>query len=529
MTTESPTIERKAPRPLSPAWAHSLAFVCAVLYFAAFPGIDIWPLAFVAVVPLRIALRGQTPRRALFIGWTTGFWVTMIGFYWLLEMLKAFSGFGLPLCLLFMAILCAYQGGRLALWGWLSARIETMGWPEPLGFTLAFATSELVFPLLFPWYFGATVHQVPALTQIAEIGNPILVGVVLVSANLAISEVILNRTDRRPFRWKLIAAWAAAPVAAAIYGAIRIPQVDAMVAAAPKAKAAVIQGNMSLKGKREDRQEGLRRHLKLSEAAKQKGPLDLIVWSETSVAGAMEEDQAFDYYKSQITRRFDTPMIFGGVLYEEVEGPRKYRLFNAALASDRDGEIVGRFDKQYLLAFGEYIPLGDLFPIVYEWSPHSGRFSPGPNVTPVEIGGHGIAILICYEDIIPGFTNDVVQSGKTELLVNVTNDAWFGDTTEPWIHMALSKFRAIEHRRYLMRANNSGISAFVDPVGRMVSNTQPFVQAELVDEIAWLDHQTVYGVIGNIPWWIVSGAAFALAFVPRRPRASKKTEAHRSG
>ena len=524
MTTESPTIERKAPRPLSPAWAHSLAFVCAVLYFAAFPGIDIWPLAFVAVVPLRIALRGQTPRRALFIGWTTGFWVTMIGFYWLLDMLKAFSGFGLPLCLLFMAILCAYQGGRLALWGWLSARIEKLGWSEPLGFTLAFAASELLFPLLFPWYFGATVHQIPALTQVAELGNPILVGVVLIAANLAISELILNRMDRRPFRWKQIAAWASVPVIAAIYGAIRIPQIDARVAAAPKAKAAVIQGNMSLKGKREDRNEGLRRHLALSTEANKKGPLDLIVWSETSVAGAMKEQRAFDFYKQNITKRFNVPMIFGGVLYEEVEGPRKYRLFNTALASDRQGEIVGRFDKQYLLAFGEYIPLGDVFPIVYELSPNSGRFSPGPNITPVQLDGHGIAILICYEDVIPGFTNDVVQSGKTELLVNVTNDAWFGDTTEPWIHMALSKFRAIEQRRYLMRANNSGISAFVDPVGRLVSHTQPFVQAELVGEIAWLDHQTVYGAIGNIPWWIISGVAFVLAFIPRRRRDKKNTQ-----
>jgi apolipoprotein N-acyltransferase len=513
-----PSTLTAAPQPVPLRWAFSLAFLSSVLYFAAFPGIDIWPLAFVAVIPLRIALRGQSAKRGLLIGWTTGFWVTMIGFYWLLDMLKAFSGFGLPLCLVFMAVLCAYQGGRLALWGWLSTRITNKGWPEPVAFTIAFATSELVFPLLFPWYFGATVHQVPVLTQVAEIGNPILVGVVLVIANLAISEVILNRMDRRPIRWKVIAPWAAVPVAAAIYGVIRIPQIDARVAAAPKAKAAVIQGNMSLKGKREDRNEGLRRHLALSEQANEKGPLDLIVWSETSVAGAMEQDRAFDFYKSQITTKFNAPMIFGGVLYEKAPPPKNYTLYNTALASDRQGEIVGRFDKQYLLAFGEYIPFGDIFPMVYELSPNSGRFSPGPNIKPIELDGHGIAILICYEDVIPGFTNDIVQSGKTELLVNVTNDAWFGDTTEPWIHMALSKFRAIEQRRFLMRANNSGISAFVDPVGRMISHTQPFVQAELVDEIAWLDHQTIYGFVGNIPWWIVSGVAVVLAFVPRRRR-----------
>src|SRR6185436_17213415 len=100
-----------------------------LIYFLAFPGIDVWPLTFVALVPLIIALRGQPAKRATGLGWMACFAMTMTGFYWLLEMLRAFSGFPVPLCLVFMAILCGYQAGRLGLLGWLTARAAQRGWP----------------------------------------------------------------------------------------------------------------------------------------------------------------------------------------------------------------------------------------------------------------------------------------------------------------------------------------------------------------------------------------------------------------
>src|SRR3954467_14224692 len=165
MTDPSPSPPPATPAPaptsliLPTRPAYLLAFLTGFLYFLAFPGIDIWPLSLVALVPLILALRGQTPRRALGLGWTAGFTMTMFGFYWLLSMLQSFSGFPLPLCFLFMAILCSYQAGRIALCGFLYGRAERRGWPAPIVFALAFVASELVFPLLFPWYYGATVHN----------------------------------------------------------------------------------------------------------------------------------------------------------------------------------------------------------------------------------------------------------------------------------------------------------------------------------------------------------------------------------
>ncbi len=498
--------------------ATALAFASGVLYFIAFPGIDIWPLGFVALVPLIVALRGQTPRRGLWLGWVAGFTMTMTGFYWLLEMLRVFSGFPTFLCIVFMAALCAYQAGRMALAGWLSARAERRKWPFGLCFTVSFAASEFIFPLLFPWYYGATVHSQPWLLQLAEIGGPILVGLVLVAFNLALAEPMLARRERRPTRWRLVATLASITGFAAIYGVIRIHAINAIVHAAPKARVGIVQANMSLFGKRHELAEGLRRHLALTHQLMQSGPLDFVVWSETSVMRPIEESNAASAVPAAFSKQLGVPALVGSVLVRPVDDVRQYVFFNSALSTDAAGNVTARYDKTYLLAFGEYLPLGETFPVLYEWSPNSGHFSPGTSLEPLKIGSHRVATDICYEDLIPSFVNKMFGHSDAELIVNMTNDAWFGNTLEPWQHLALAKFRAIEQRRFLIRSTNSGISAFVDPTGIVLAHSGAFELAAMAQPIAWLKGKTVYRVIGDSPWWLVTGVSFLIAFLRRKPK-----------
>jgi apolipoprotein N-acyltransferase len=219
------------------------------------------------------------------------------------------------------------------------------------------------------------------------------------------------------------------------------------------------------------------------------------------------------------------------VLRREVSDVRGYVYFNSALLSDQPGHVCDgcRYDKQYLLAFGEYLPFGDTFPILYQWSPNSGKFTPGKSLRPLPLGSHEIATFICYEDIIPAFVNSIVAHGRPDLLVNMTNDAWFGDSTEPWIHLALSKFRAIEHRRYLVRSTNSGVSGVIDPVGRVVVHSGTFRQEALISNIAWLRASTPFELLGNVPWWACAVLVFAAGFVgPPGSRAGKSKAKPRS-
>ncbi len=505
--------------PLRASLAYSGAVLSGLLYWLSFPGVDLWPLAFVAFVPLWIALRGQTPRRALWLGVTAGATMNVAGFYWLLNMLRTFSGFPTPICLFFVLIVCTYQGGRIGLMGWLYARASARGWPAAAVFVAAFAASELLYPLLFPWYFAASVHQVPLLTQVAELGGPILVGAVLIATNLALAEPLLARLERRRLDRRLVGVGLAAVLLAIGYGAVRIPAVDKRAQASPPVHVGVVQGNLGLMQKREDPSEGLRRHLRMTAELRQKG-VELVVWSETSATFPMRESSYKQLMPEYVGRKLGVPSIFGAVLYRR--DPDRERYFNTALSCDERGDVTGRYDKEYLLAFGEYLPLGDTFPILYQWSPNSGQFSAGKTLDPLvaEIGGapHNVTTLICYEDILPSFTNAAVAAEHSELLVNITNDAWFGDTSEPWEHLALAQFRAIEHRRYLVRSTNSGVSAFVDPVGRVMSHTETF-RAETRDEIVhFMQGSTLYETLGNAPWYALAILLVAGAFVKKRER-----------
>lgn len=540
---------RERPRPPEPPLvrrplAEAAALLSGVGYFVAFAGFDVWPLAFVCLVPLYLALVGQTTKRATWLGFLTGLSMTLGGFYWLVEMLKTFSGFPTAICVLFTVIVCAYQGGRLGLLGWLYGRAASRGWPAPLVFGAAFAVSELVYPLLFPWYFGATVHKLPVLMQLADIGGPILVGLVLVAVNLAIAEplrahlvkrraasaagaegeALAERLGGAGVDRRVVVAGAAALGVALVYGFARMAMIDARVAKAEPARVGYVQGNMGLMAKRENPSEGLRRHRRLTRELREKG-VDLVVWSETSATFPTREDLAMktNYYRDRFTASLGVPTIFGAVLYR-ADPDREQRWFNSALASDLQGNITGRYDKQYLLAFGEYLPFGDTFPILYKWSPNSGRFSPGTSLDAVTVRvgetERKVSVLICYEDILPGFTNRMVAHADPELLVNMTNDAWFGDTTEPWQHLALAKFRAIEHRRYLVRSTNSGVSAIIDPNGGIVEGTlsKTFEAEAKEGTIHWLRGTTVYQVIGDAPWYLVSLGMLFAAF-RRRPGA----------
>jgi apolipoprotein N-acyltransferase len=512
--------------PLPRRLAFAGAVLSGLLYWVSFPGMDQWYLAFVALAPLYVALWGQPPRRALYLGLACGLAMTLGGFYWLLTMLKVFSGFPTALCLVFVVILCAYQGGRLALTGWLFARAQARGWPPAAVFVAAFAVSELVFPLLFPWYFAASVYQATALTQIAELGGPILLGCVLALVNVAVAEPLVAILQRRALDRRVTVGAAAALAATLLFGAWRIAAVKSAMESAEPLHVGLVQGNMGLMQKRLDPNEGLRRHLRVTESLRAKG-VELVVWSESSVMAPVLEPRFKDELRWKVSSRLGVPAIFGGVLYRH--DPDRDRWFNSAFSSTTAGEIVSRYDKHFLLMFGEYLPFGDTFPILYKWSPHSGKFTQGTGTDPlvVRVGEktHKVTTLICYEDILPGFTNRAVED-DTDLLVNMTNDAWFGDSSEPWEHLRLAQFRAIEHRRYLVRSTNSGVSAIVDPLGRALAAstvrevaTENYGDAEAMDaNIKWMRGRTVYELVGDAPWYLLTAGMAWMAYASRRRR-----------
>lgn len=155
--------------------------------------------------------------------------------------------------------------------------------------------------------------------------------------------------------------------------------------------------------------------------------------------------------------------LIGALVYNRQDN--EFQRFNAALLVDPATRIIDRYAKRRLLAFGERIPMEDYFPFLRNISPTIGNLTPGTGGVVALPNGTRIGPLICYEDILPDMGRQAVQQGAT-LLVNLTNNAWFGPTYAPYQHRQLAAFRAIENRVYLVRATNTGLTSIIDPLGR---------------------------------------------------------------
>jgi apolipoprotein N-acyltransferase len=522
------------PAPVYPArTAYTLGVLGGVLVAMSFAGVGLWFLSFVAWIPTILAVRGQTPRRALGIGLLGGFVEIAIGFYWLTPMLQTFSGFPLPLCVLFAAVLTFYQGGRIALLTWCAARAESRGWNADLAFAGGFALSELVYPLLFPWYFGASFHDHPMFMQTAELGGPILVSLVYVGLNLALAAVARSRLLGTRLPKATVATGFAVTLLALVFGDVRMRSIDVLIARSEPVRVGLVQSNIDL----HQRRAALPESLRLTKLAKDQGA-ELVVWSEATIPQPFDAKNYASALRQTLGKKLGVPGVVGGVLYERIPGarpndPRLARYFNTAFAVDDKGEVTGRYDKQFLLMFGEYLPFGELFPSLYDLSPNSGAFTPGQSFEPLRLGEHRLATMICYEDIIPSFVNKLVRAGDPDLLVNLTNDRWFQntraghggerDTFEPIQHLALAKLRSIEHRMYLARVSNSGLSALIDANGRVVVQTQAMRPEVVVGEARYMRVPTIYSIVGDGPWWLVSALTLAACFVRRPQRRSSAT------
>ena len=226
---------------------------------------------------------------------------------------------------------------------------------------------------------------------------------------------------------------------------------------------------------------------------------------------------------SAVQRGFTTPVLFGGITWEPtVEGSSHRVRYNTAVMLDDVGRVVGTYDKVYLLAFGEYIPFGDLFPGLYDLLPESGRFAPGREVRAFQWGKRRIGVMICYEDILAKFTGKLADK-EPNIIINVTNDAWFGHTSEPYLHLALSVFRAVENRLVLARATNTGVSAIIDPVGRIVAQTHLTDAETTLETVPLMSGKTIYGKVGDLFSWLLAIALVAYGvLVRRRDRATQQ-------
>jgi len=495
--------------------AYSGAALSGGLIAACFLRFDLFPLAWVAFVPLLWAIaQARTPREAARIGVVAGLVTNVPAFYWLVYTIHVFGGFGYPLAIFFYGCLSLYAATEFVLFA--VALQRTGSGPLTLAAPVLWVSLEFLFPNLFPWRMANCQLHAPLLMQIGDVTGPFGLSFVMLWVSAALAEVL-----RRPRRLAPLAAAAVATAAVALYGAVRLPMIDRAMHAAPTVRVGLVQGDVSLKEKGDERyfDINLDKYQQLSEGLQDDA--DVIVWPETVSQRWVQADATRLESKDNPFDDLRRTLIFGGLAFR-LHGTEDPEEFNSAFLIGPGGAVLARYDKHILMPFGEYLPLASYIPRLKELSPETAGFTFGTGVSLFTIPGTTtIGPLICYEDLVPGMSRRETSAGA-EVLLNILNDAWYGDTAAPYQHQALALWRAIENRRYLLRGSNSGVTSIIDAAGRVVAEGGLFRAEVVKGTVPRLRVRTFYTRYGNVfGWLVVAGAALLLAISRRRlPPAS---------
>lgn len=533
MTSKVRTDQLRAPREVPVGLA--LATLCGCMWFLSCTPFDYSALSWIAMVPALFAVeRASTRLRAALFCWWAGAVMVGGGFYWLIELLRRFAGLPWPAAFLVYALFSAYQGSVFLLFGWLVGAIRRWrALPMALLAPLAMATCELAVPLLFPSHLAIMQAWHPTVIQIADLAGPIGVTALLLMVNGAIYDLLTRRQKA------LAPAFAAVLVLAAslAYGHFRIRHFDAASQMATQLEVGVVQPNVPYNEKGLEHPEWASQQLAvLQEKSRelQNAGAQLIVWPESSYPYELPRDFSRDFSESdprQVKRGFTTPLVVGALTSSEQD----QALFNSALLIDRDGHLAGRYDKMRLLAFGEYIPPAADFPWIRDLIPPGfGDFTPGGEVTTLPLTTSDgrvwkVGAVICYEDILPKLLRRI-GAQHPNLLVNLTNDTWFGEKAEPWQHLALAVFASVEQRVGMVRAVNSGVSAFIDPNGRVIEKTyavdphfHPHAATASLATVPLLEAgHTVFAKVGNLFAYICAFCTLFLLLVSEYGRGAAR-------
>ena len=506
----------------------------ALLLAAAMPGrLGWWLLLFVALVPLlNLAVR-ERPGRSALAGLLTGFVYHLCLLYWIVFVLGRYGGLPLWLSLpalmllsLYMACYSAVFAGLLS----LAARKEDTLSPAVLLLAPALWVGldwlRSVLFTGFPWMdLGYGLYSVPLLLQAADLGGHHLLTFCLVLVNILILYGLKGwqGDGKLPGRRWMLPATAAVVFLVLVggYSLVRDRQVESALAAAPKARVAVVQGNISqdLKWTPAQKAATVAVYCQLSAQAIAAGQPSLLVWPETALPFYPGNDPLFPQV-TEFAREHGVWLLTGAPNFSLASGPQGgapqvVDYANSALLISPEGLATARYDKQHLVPFGEYVPLKELLFFLRPLVESVGNFKPGKQGQPLVAGSMRPGLLICYESIFPELARETVAAGAN-LLVNLTNDAWYGRSSAPHHSFAMAVLRSVETRRTLVRSANTGISGFITPLGQVVSQGPLFEPLTLTAEVPLLTGETLFVRFGHFFAPACLLLASLLLAVPRR-------------
>ena len=464
-----------------------LAAFSGILLAVGFPVLDLHLLAWIALLPLFISLRGQSVRNGFWLGGTAGVVYFAGTVYWVTNSVYFYGGIPLVPASLITLLLCAYLALYPAVFGAAAVHIRKK---HPALFFIAapalWTALELARTYVFsgfPWsLLGYTQYRALPVVQIADITGVYGVSFLIVLVNAALAELIM---DKKKYPGLVIAL--AVILFVLGYGSVKLQLPGQQRAGI---KISVMQGNIEQDKKWDPayQAETMAVYKKLTREALKEQP-DLVIWPETSVpfyfSGVAPTDQALTADLDAFVKQNRVPLLFGSATYE-VKPNRRIIGRNSAFLLSADGQVEATYHKIHLVPFGEYVPLKGILFFVEKMVQAIGDFQAGDDYTVMRVPyAHTetkLSTVICYEIIFPDLVRRFVDKGA-EIITTVTNDAWFGKTAAPYQHFSMAVFRAVENRVPVARAANTGISGFIDARGHILATSGIFTQAHLTRTI----------------------------------------------
>lgn len=479
-----------------------LILLSGVLSTLILPSFNLELLAWIAFIPLFAALQGQSLKNAFWIGWSTGIIHFLGTLYWVTVAMAVYGNLPKSVSAILLILQVMYLSLYFGAFSMMLRYLELHSCiPLVISAPVAWTALEYVrthFLLGFPWnLLGYSQHLTPAIIQIADITGVYGVSflVMLVNTGIYIS-LFTSHTARMKITTAVVTAGCIG--ASLIYGVITLSAAERVAETAETVRVAVVQGNIEQGIKWDDahKQHILDAYIRLSANTLTEQP-ELIIWPETAVPFPFKYAPLYQEQLVRAVRQWQVPLLFGGADVVFLSSPKQYNSMNSAFLLSPQGEIVAQYDKMHLVPFGEYVPFKKLLFFVDKLVTAIGEVIPGQTYTVMPFQDAPFSSVICFEIIFPNLVRKFVDSGA-RFLVTITNDAWYGRSAAPYQHFAMATFRAVENRTAIARAANTGVSGFIDPMGRILAQSDIFVEDAMVYDIPVRTTTTFYTQYGDI-------------------------------
>ena len=509
-----------------------LAVLSALLQVAMFPiagPVPAWRRLFcwVCLMPLLMALtsldrngKQLSAKSAAWVGYVCGVLWYAGNCYWIYPTMHVYGGLAGPVAFGILILFCLYVGLYHALFGWVLGWIANRQSAKTALVVAPFAwvAVELARARItgFPWdLLGYTQVDNSLLTKIAPVAGVMGISLLIAAVNAAPLAV----TSGRELRGSRL-VWCGWLLAVVGLNGTRMLPTKAAVSGSHAA--VLLQDNLSVgaegAGGHGGRDDLLRSFGALSLQPEVKATNlrpGLILWPEAP-ADFRDPDPVYRSTVGQVAAAAQAPVIVDAIGIEPpaVAGG-EFRIYNSASFFSPDGSYAGRYSKMHLVPFGEYVPYKDVFFFAGHLLDSVGQFTPGTRRNLFETGEHKVGVFICYESIFGDEMRELAESGA-DVMVNLSDDGWYGDSSAPWEHLDMVRMRAIENDRFVLRSTNTGVTAVIDPEGRVGATLPRHVRSSIAVSFDYVTGTTFYTRHGDWVAWICAAVTVGFVGVRRK-------------